>query len=152
MPLNKDFTELLHFLNAVHAKYLVVGAYAVIAYTEPRYTKDLDIWIEPERTNAEKVYQALKKFGAPLKNLSIEDLVNPHMVYQIGIEPNRIDILMGIGRIPFKTAWKKRKIGHYGKEKIYLLDRDHLLRAKKEAGRLQDKRDIELLRQIKQKN
>lgn len=151
MAINKDFEDLLHHLNSAHAKYLVAGAYAVIFYTEPRYTKDLDIWIQPELENAKKVYEALRSFGAPLQDVSLQDFINPNMVYQIGIEPNRVDILMGIGRIDFEEAWKKRRIDYYGKEKIYLLPLDDLIRAKQEAGRPKDQLDLEVLLKVKKK-
>ena len=148
MAINKDFEDLLRFLNSVHAKYLVVGAYAVIFYTEPRYTKDIDIWIQPTSENARKVYAALKRFGAPVKGLKVEDLTDPKMVYQVGVEPNRIDILMGIGRLSFDPAWKNRKVSRYGREKIYLLNRQDLVQAKRGTGRLQDQVDLQLLSQV----
>lgn len=151
MPINKDFEDLLHHLNTAQAKYLVAGAYAVIFHTEPRYTKDLDIWIQPTRENAEKVYKALKNFGAPLQNLSIEDLMNPKMVYQIGIEPNRIDILMGVGKFPFEEAWRNRVTDRYGKEKIGVLGLQDTIRAKKIAGRPKDKLDLKILLQAASK-
>lgn len=149
MDLNKDFEELLHLLNSVHAKYLVVGAYAVIFYTEPRYTKDIDLWVEPTAENAEKIFNALKKFGAPIKNLTIDDLTNPNMIYQIGIEPNRIDILMGIGKMTFEHAWKNKRSSFYGNEKISMIALDDLVAAKKFAGRAKDKLDLEVLRMAK---
>ena len=105
MALNKDYEDLLHLFNTEGVRYLIVGAYAVIYYTEPRYTKDIDIWIESSSDNAQRVYQALKKFGAPLKELTLSDLTNPDLVYQIGIEPNRVDILMGMENINFTDAW-----------------------------------------------
>lgn len=146
MNLNKDFEELLHHLNSARAKYLVVGAYAVISYTEPRYTKDIDIWIQPEMANAKKVYESLRRFGAPLRGLTLQDLLNPLMVYQIGVEPNRIDILMGIGRIDFDHAWKNRQVRLYGKEKVNILGLQDLIKAKKEAGRPHDLTDLKILK------
>lgn len=146
MHINEDFEELLLLLNREKVKYLIVGAYAVIFHTEPRYTKDIDIWIKPEHENAERVYRVLKKFGAPLGRLTLNDLVNPKMVYQIGVEPNRIDILMGIGSIDFDTAWKNRKTDRYGRAKIFILGRRHLIKAKSIAGRPGDLRDLEVLR------
>lgn len=151
MDLNKDFEELLQLLNSVHAKYLVVGAYAVIFYTEPRYTKDIDLWVEPTSENAEKIFNVLKKFGAPVKNLTIDDLTNSDMVYQIGVEPNRIDILMGIGKMTFEHAWGNRRTSSYGKEKINVIGFDDLVAAKKFAGRSKDKLDLETLLATKKK-
>lgn len=148
MPLNKDFEELFHHLNNVQAKFMVVGAYAVIHYTQPRYTKDIDIWIKPDPKNAEKVHKALKKFGAPLGELTLEDLTNPELVYQIGIEPNRIDILMGIGPLNFDNAWKSRVKTSYGKEKISILQIQDLIKSKKVANRPKDKLDLQLLSKV----
>ncbi len=71
--------------------YLVVGAYAVTFYAEPRYTKDIDVLVRPSPDNARRVWEALARFGAPLENVTLDDFTNPDLVYQIGIEPNRID-------------------------------------------------------------
>lgn len=114
-------------------------------YTEPRYTKDIDIWVQPTLRNAQKVYRALKQFGAPLKNLSLRDLTNPAMVYQVGVEPNRVDILMGIGKLSFDQAWKNSRVSAYGRARVHILDRQDLILAKSEAGRPQDKLDLAIL-------
>jgi predicted nucleotidyltransferase len=145
MSVNKDFEELIHCLNDAGVKFLIVGAYAVIYYTEPRYTKDLDVWVSTDSANAKNVYDALKAFGAPLTDLSPEDLGNPEMVYQIGIEPNRIDILMGIEGVDFDGAWNKRQKDIYGKEDISIIDIENLIRSKKTANRDQDKIDVKNL-------
>ena len=94
--MNSDFKDLLNIFNAYHVRYLIIGGYAVMKYTEPRYTKDLDIWVNPSIENAGKVYIALKNFGAPLNNISLDDFTDPDLIYQIGIAPNRSDMLMGI--------------------------------------------------------
>jgi hypothetical protein len=70
MAVNRDFKDLFCTLNAFHVRYLVVGAYAVIRYAEPRYTKDLDIWVEPTAENARATWRALAEFGAPLKGVA----------------------------------------------------------------------------------
>lgn len=145
MPLNQDFAELIHHLNTADAKYLVIGAYAVMIYTFPRYTKDIDFLIEPTPDNAEKVYEALKTFGAPLENISVEDLKKPDMVLQIGVEPNRIDIITSIKGSHFGELWKNKKEEKYGTEKIYIPGLKDLVRIKKLAGRPSDLRDIETL-------
>lgn len=151
MALNNDFKDLLHLLNSAHAKYMVVGAYAVIFYTEPRYTKVIDLWIQPSKDNAQKVYDALKKFGAPINNLTIDDLTNTDMMYQIGMEPNRIDILMGIGSLTFEGAWQGKQETTYGDEKIFMIGLDDLIIAKQDAGREKDKADLRLLMNLKKK-
>jgi len=130
---------------------LVVGAYAVIFHTEPRYTKDLDIWIEPTEENAEKVWKALSDFGAPMHDLRIEDLTNPDMIFQVGIEPNRFDILMGVSGLQFSEAWKRCVSGTYEDQPIYLLSIEDLIKSKKAAGRPQDLLDAKALEQSRKK-
>lgn len=155
MPVNPDFKDLLHHLNAAKVKYLVVGAYAVIHHTEPRYTKDLDIWIATDPENAKKTYEVLKKFGAPLNDLTPDDLTKPDLFYQIGLEPNRIDIVMGVKGLNFKEAWENRVKSFYDDEKIYFLSVDDSIKSKEAAGRPHDKLDAESLRfakEWKQKN
>jgi hypothetical protein len=88
--MNSDFKDLLLALNDAGAEYLVVGGYAVAKHTEPRYTKDLDVWINNTRDNAERVLNAIRAFGAPVSNISLDDLTTEGMFYQIGIEPVRI--------------------------------------------------------------
>jgi hypothetical protein len=145
MAIHQDFEDLLRCLNDAKAKYLIVGAHAVAIYSEPRYTKDLDIWVEPTRENAPKVYEALKRFGAPLKNLHIEDLTKPRMFYQIGVAPVRVDIIMGIKGVDFSQAWPNRKTAHFGKERVHILGIDELVAAKRASARPQDKLDLKKL-------
>jgi hypothetical protein len=107
---NPDSIELLRTLNDENAEYLIVGGYAVIKYGEPRFTKDLDIWIDNSPENAARVYQALARFGAPLQKdgLSPADFAATDMTYQIGVEPSRVDILTHISGVDFASAWKNR--------------------------------------------
>lgn len=148
MPVNPDFKDLLHLLNNAGVKYLIVGAYAVIHYTEPRYTKDIDFWIATDSENARKTYEVLKEFGAPLDNISPKDLENPDLVYQVGIEPNRIDVLMGIKGLNFSQAWQNREESTYGEEKICLVSLKDLIKAKEASGRPQDKIDLHYLKKV----
>ena len=78
--MNSDFEELLKIFSDKAVKYLVVGGHAVMLYTEPRYTKDLDIWIEATPGNAAKVFRALAKFGAPLSGLSPRRFCAPRLL------------------------------------------------------------------------
>lgn len=149
MAINQDYKDLFKIFNRDKVQYLIVGAYAVIYYTEPRYTKDIDIWINPTPKNAQRTWNALKKFGAPLINLTINDLLNPRMIYQIGIEPNRIDILMGIAGVKFSTAWGKRKKTKYDNEPIPIINIDDLIKAKEAANRPHDKIDLKKLKVYK---
>ena len=145
MPVNQDFRDLLSALNEEKVEYLLVGAHAVIFYTEPRYTKDMDILINPTEENATRAYKALTTFGAPLDSLKKEDLVDPETIFQIGIEPNRIDIITSISGVDFDTAWEQRVTSTYGEEPINVIGKNDLIASKKAAGRLQDQLDLEKL-------
>ena len=107
MFVNSDFSDLLKLFNDKKVKYLIIGGYAVVQYAEPRYTKDLDIWINTDTTNASSVYEALKEFGAPLAELTEKDFAEEGYFYQMGVPPVRVDILMGIPGVAFEEAWKK---------------------------------------------
>jgi len=148
MANNQDFEDLLRCLNDAKAKYLIVGAYAMAFYTEPRYTKDIDIWIEPSKTNGKKVYSALTKFGAPIKGLRMEDLEDPELVYQIGVAPMRIDIMMKIDGVGFDQAWKNRKRTKFGSQNVNILGIKDLIKNKKATDRPQDKIDLKYLQKI----
>lgn len=142
---HQDFKELLSALSAERADFLIVGAYAVMKYSQPRFTKDLDIWIGASPANAKKVYRALQRFGAPLKNIRVEDLATPGVVFQIGIEPVRIDILTQVDGLDFDDAWKRRVAGTYGSVRVAFLSVNDLIANKRVVGRPQDLLDIEKL-------
>lgn len=146
MDINPDFRDLLRDLSDAGVRYLVVGAHALIYHTEPRYTKDLDIWVEPTEANAARVWRALNRFGAPVAGVKPADFTDPNLVYQIGIEPNRIDVMMGVQGVTFKTAWRRRIRTTYGEVRVYVLSREDLVRAKRSAGRPQDLLDLDRLK------
>lgn len=147
MRIPSDYRDLLKILNKHKVKYLIVGAYAVTYYTEPRYTKDLDIWIKPDEKNAEKVYRALKEFGAPLKNITIKDFTNKKLVYQIGVEPVRVDILMGVKGLRFDSAWKHRGTTTFEGIRVHIIGIKELIKSKEKTKRPMDKVDVKSLYQ-----
>jgi hypothetical protein len=149
MDVNSDFRDLLQCLNDAGARYLVVGAYAVIFYTHPRYTKDLDIWVEGTSANVERVWNALAAFGAPLRGVAPHDLAKPDMIFQIGLAPNRIDIITSIRGVTFDTAWKNRRREHYGDQPVSFLGVDELIRNKLAVGRPHDLEDVRHLRRAR---
>ena len=146
MDISSDYRELFKILNKHKVKYLVVGAYAVIFYTEPRYTKDIDVWVEPTLKNAEKLYKALGEFGAPLKDISAKDFANKKTIYQIGVAPVRIDIITGISGSIFTEAWKGRQKTRYADVSINVIGIKDLIRSKKKTGRPLDLNDIAQLK------
>lgn len=145
MYLSSDYEDLFKILNGYRIKYLVVGAYAVIYYTEPRYTKDLDIWVFPDLNDSQKTFDALKEFGAPLVGVTPEDFKNKKLIYQIGVAPVRIDIKMDVEGLNFKRAWENRKKILFGKTSVYIVSRKDLIQAKKKMGRPQDLLDLQKL-------
>jgi hypothetical protein len=146
MSASSHFKELLGRLNENQARYLIVGAYAVMKYTEPRYTKDLDIWVDATPDNARRVFKALAEFGAPMDSVTVEDFANPELVFQIGIEPHRIDVMMQIKGLEFSQAWSHRVQTNFEDVAIALLSKKDLLISKTAAGRPQDLIDIDRLR------
>ena len=105
MFVNSEFSDLLQLFNDKKVKYLVIGGYAFIQYAEPRYTKDLDLWISTDAKNASAIFKALRKFGAPLIDMTEDDFVEEGYFYQMGVPPIRVDILMGISGVEISTAW-----------------------------------------------
>ena len=114
MQISSDFEDLLSSLNEAGARYLIVGGVALAFHNRPRFTRYIDVWIERSQTNAARVYQALRSFGAPLDRLSPEDLEKPDLIFQIGVAPVRVDILTSISGVSFEEAWPHRVAGTYG--------------------------------------
>ncbi len=110
MLASQDFKERLNVFKKYNARYLIVGGYAVKGYAEPRFTKDLEIFVACDKANALAVYAALKEFGALLTNLVPEDFSQPEYFYQMGIAPLRIDVLMSMPGVDFEKAWQNREI------------------------------------------
>ncbi len=108
MEINSDFKELLSLLGQHRVRYLVVGEYAVIHHVEPRFTKDLDIFVEASEANARRLLTALRVFAGPLRELTVETLAHPDRVLMMGRPPTRVDILKSIDGVRFETAWKNR--------------------------------------------
>lgn len=151
MELFPDYEDLLRTFNARSVKYLIVGAFAVAYYTEPRYTKDIDVWIGTDKSNAEKVYRALKEFGAPLLNITPKDFSVRGTTYQIGVPPVRIDVMTELGGVSFAAAWRKRKAVHYGRTKANMIGLDELIAAKMAAARERDVIDLTKLEKKRKK-
>jgi len=147
MLVNSDFKELLNIFKDKKVKYLVIGGYAVIKYAEPRYTKDLDLWVKPDAENAQAVYSGLKLFGAPLLNMTAEDFTHEGYFYQMGVPPVRVDILMSIPGLNFEEAWEQREEVDFEDVIVSFISKSHLIISKRAAGRAQDLLDAEALEQ-----
>lgn len=143
--MNRDFSDMLSALSAGGAEFLVVGAHALAAHGRPRATGDLDLWVRPTPENAERVWNALARFGAPLRSLSVEDLGRPDIVFQIGLPPCRIDILTAIDGVTFEEAWPRRIQVRIGPNEVPVLGRQDLVANKRAAGRPKDLADLSWL-------
>ncbi len=136
--MNSDFKDLLRILLEKGARFLIIGGYAVIRYTEPRYTKDLDLLISPTPENAAKVYAALQDFGAPLETLNVGDLTIEGNFFQVGLPPNRIDIIVQVPGINFDEAFNRCEFLRIDELEIPVVSCDDLIQSKLAAGRPQD--------------
>ena len=146
---HRDYEELFSALNSYKIKYLVVGAHAVMYYTEPRFTKDLDVWIPAALNDVQNVHDALKSFGAPLTGITPHDFTNPKMILQIGIAPVRVDILTALRGVDMMDAWKHRVRSRYGRTRIHILGRSELIQSKRRTNRPTDQLDLIRLRGYK---
>lgn len=144
-----DFKELLLVFNAHDVEYLIVGAHALAAHGHVRATKDMDVWVRPDEANAEKVLQALSDFGAPLRDLTADDLSRKETIFQIGVPPLRIDIITGVDGLEFAEAWPDRVETSFGGVPTFVISRHHLIMNKKAAARLQDLADVQQLEPTK---
>jgi len=147
MFVNSDFSDLLRLFNANNVEYLVIGGYALIQYAEPRYTKDLDLWISTDPENASAVFRSLQSFGAPLEGLTQKDFAEDGFFYQMGVPPVRVDILMGIPGLKFQEAWNRRETVWFDDLPVIFISRNDLIKAKRASGRPQDLIDADLLSQ-----
>lgn len=143
--MNPDFKELLLTLNAHYVEYLVVGAHALAAHGHVRATKDLDVWVRPDEKNAERLMSALSEFGAPLGELTLDDLSRKGTIFQIEVPPLRIDIITDIDGVEFDDAWPDRLETQFGGIPAFVISRQHLITNKKTSARLQDLADIQEL-------
>jgi hypothetical protein len=137
----------LSAFNDQQVEYLVVGAHALAAHGHVRATKDLDIWVRPEASNAPRVLRALRAFGAPLYDLSEADLARPGVLFQIGVPPVRIDVITAIDGVEFGEAWPERLNARFAELEVPVLSRRHLIQNKRASGQLQDLAVVERLEQ-----
>ena len=144
MTESPHYKELLQALNDCQVEYLIVGGYAVMKYTEPRYTKDLDVWVHNTTQNAARLFNALAKFGAPLQDDGVtpETFNQDGMVYQIGVAPVRIDILTQITGVQFADAWQSRIASAIFGVPVHFISLEDLVANKQAAGRNRDLEDL----------
>ena len=153
MTLPEDLRQLLLAFNAHGVEFLVVGGWAVGFYAEPRYTRDIDLFIRASEKNSEAVFSALAEFGAPLAGLTPADFRdNPTSVFQLGYAPARADILQSIDGVDFEEAWEKRVEFTLEDVAVHVISADDLIRNKLKSGRLSDLADVEAIREADKAN
>ncbi len=143
--LNQDFKEFIQSLNANQVRYLVVGGYAVALHGHPRYTKDIDIWIEMSPANAASIVRALDQFGFGSLGLQAADFLAPDQIVQFGNPPSRIEIFNSLPGVDFATCYPLRVRTEIDGVPVDFIDLDNLKKNKRAVGRLQDLADLESL-------
>ena len=145
MVLNKDFREFIELLNQNDVKYLIVGGYAVAVHGYPRYTKDIDIWIFTDESNLKKIIKAINDFGFKSSNITVADLKESGTVVQLGLPPNRIDLITDVDGVDFDDCYNNKFEIISNGLKMNFIGLEHLKKNKKASGRYQDLADLENL-------
>lgn len=135
---NPIFRDMLFALSDEKAEFLMIGAFALAAHGIPRATGDIDLFVRPTPENAQKVWQSLRRFGAPLSGWTVEDFAEPRWIFAMGNEPNRIDLLTTIDGVDFDTAWKDHITTLVDGRPIPVIGLAALLVNKRAAGRPKD--------------
>ncbi len=145
----QDYKDLLSAFQSHGVKYLVVGALAVIYHSQPRFTKDMDLFIKADPENAKATYGALAQFGAPLQGINPEDFTNQNIFFRFGREPRGFDILISIPGVDFDAAWSRRVeaiIDPASGLKANFISAEDLIASKLASGRPQDLADADAVR------
>lgn len=147
--LNRDFRDMFSALFAEKAEFLIVGAYALAAHGIPRATGDLDFWIRRSEDNAHRVLRALGQYGASMDDIKLDDLLLPDLVFQMGVEPTRIDIPTSIDGVEFDEAWNERDTLRMDGLDIPLVSIRHLIQNKQAMGRPKDIADLAAIEEMR---
>jgi hypothetical protein len=142
----KDFEELFAVFLRKGVRFVVVGAHALALHAKPRYTKDLDVLIEPSAPNAKRVVAALEEFGFAGMGIGLRDFDEPGRILQLGVPPNRIDLMTRIDGVTFDEVWSSHVTGAYGTVTVPFIGYEALVRNKAASGRPQDLADLAVLR------
>jgi hypothetical protein len=126
-------------------QYLVIGGYAVAVHGHPRYTKDLDVWIQVSPENARRLVKAIREFGFESLGLTENDFMTPDQVIQLGFPPNRIDLIVQADGVEFDACYPSRMEIDIEGVRVNFIDLENLKRNKKASGRYQDLADLENL-------
>jgi hypothetical protein len=145
--LARDFRDLLRAFSDHRVRFMVVGAYALAVLGRPRGTGDLDVWVEPTPDNAARTFAALREYGAPVHDLTPDDLATPGVVFQVGLPPLRVDVLTALDGVSFGPAWRRRVRATFGGVRVSVIGRRDFIANKLATGRLKDLADAQRLQQ-----
>jgi len=145
MSLQKDLREFIELLNALKVCFVIVGAFAVAYHGYFRYTSDIDLFIDSSLENATRIFRAVEQVGFGDLKLTVEDFTQEDQVVQLGVSPNRIDVMTFLSGVSFDEAWASREQGELDGLSVPFISRDMLKRNKTACGRLQDLADLEYL-------
>jgi hypothetical protein len=143
--LSTDFKEFVELLNSTQVEYLLVGGYALATYGHPRYTGDMDVWVNPARDNVEKLLLVLSAFGFASVGLKAADFLEPEAVVQLGYPPARIDLLTAIDGVSFETCFQRKTIVTMDGVSIAVLHVHDFRTNKLATGRHKDLADLEAI-------
>jgi len=153
LKLDSNFCDLLSAFRACSVRYLIIGGWAVSIHAQPRATQDMDIFVSPDEGNMEAVYEALIRFGAPLKNMDKSQFLEPGTFFRIGAPPCQVDIFPGIPGVQFDACWTNRVEVLLDAEtalSAYVISAEDLIAAKIASGREQDLADAQAIRRAQQ--
>ena len=145
MDVIRDFEDILELFARHRVQYLIVGGLAFIYHAKPRYTKDIDLWIDADQDNVRRANRALEEFGSP----SLMTVDDPGEILQLGVAPNRIDILRETIALAFAEAWPRRIESHYGRSPANWIDLDSLLAIKSAIDHPRHQEDARVLRAVR---
>ena len=145
MEIQTDFKELLELLNVHNVEYMIVGGYALAFHGAPRYTGDIDLFIKPDKENAQRIMRTLDEYGFGSVGIELSDLEYENKVIQLGVPPVRIDIITSISGVKCEDAFSSKVKGQYGDVPVYYIGLDQFIKNKKSIGRKKDMADLEAL-------
>ena len=141
----QDFEDMLSLLHEHDVKYLIIGGLAFIYHAKPRYTKDMDLWIDPTDENIDPANLALAEFGSP----TLIDRGDRDQIIQIGVAPDRIDLILSVQGLDFDEAWERRIEGVYGQAPANWIDIDSLIRIKDAIDHPRHRDDADILKRVR---
>ena len=145
MEVQPDFRDLFALLNEHKVEYLIVGGYALAFHGAPRYTGDIDIFVQPHPENARRILRVLAAFGFQFPNLTADDFQSPNKVVQLGVPPVRVDLITSITGVSWEEAAASKEPGYFGDIPVHYIGREQYIANKRATGRKKDLADIEAL-------